>query len=230
MEPKVSIIIPTYNYGRYVAQAAGSALAQTYKNFEVICVDDKSTDNTQEVLRRFGDQIRILKLDVNSGSPVIPRNLGANYSEGELLLFLDADDMIDHHYLEKTVPLMTQDTGVVATWIEMFGSSTEKVGSSNSSYPIFAPTQEQILMGNSLPICSLIRKKTFYDAVGYDVDAPLGSEDWLLWATIVCLTDWKIKVLPEYLFYYRVHPESLSRRMPPFEQTRQKIKEKFSGS
>ena len=230
MQPKVSVIIPCHNYGRYVAQAIQSVLSQTYKNFEVTCVNDGSTDNSADILRKFKDRITILTLPQASGSPAVPRNSGAQCSTGELLLFLDADDLIDSRYLEKTVPQMTDGIGVVATWMEMFEGNTEKVGSTGSSYPIFSPSKERITRGNSLPICSLIQRETFAEAGGYNINAPLGSEDWALWASIVHQDKWQIKIVPEYLFFYRVHAGSMARRMPPFEQTQRWMQEKFGGS
>lgn len=229
MPPKVSVIIPCHNYGRYVAQAIQSVLSQTYKNFEVTCINDGSTDNSADILQKFENQVAILTMPINGGLPAKSRNAGFKQSKGDLLLFLDADDMIDSHYLEKTVPQMTDGIGVVATWMEMFDGSTEKAGSPDSSYPIFAPTFDQILRGNSLPCASLIRRETFEDAGGYDPNMTVGSEDWALWAAIVKI-GWGIKIVPEYLFHYRVHAGSLSRRMPPFELARKRLQEKFGGS
>lgn len=227
--PKVSVIITCYNYGQYVEDAINSVLAQTYSDYELICVNDGSTDNTTKILKAYEDFATFVNFPVCSGSPVAPRNSGAAASIGDLLLFLDADDTLDPHYLEITVPLMTRNVGVVATWMQMFEGSNERVGSQTSSYPIFSPEKEDILNGNSLPICSLIRKETFNSVWGFDPRAPLGSEDWALWAAIVCKTNWKIVVTPEYLFNYRVHPNSLSRRMPPFAQTQKWMGERFSA-
>lgn len=229
--PRVSVIIPCHNYGRYVGDAIDSVLAQTYSDYEIICVNDGSTDDTVQILKAYEDMMTIVTLPVSSGSPAKPRNIGAmEHSVGDLLLFLDADDTIDSHYLEITVPMMTKNVGVVSTWMCMFEGDHEFVGSENSSYPIFSPVKEDILKGNSLPVCSLIRRKTFESVGGYNFDAPLGSEDWALWAAIVCETKWKTVVVPDHLFNYRVHSTSMSRRMPPFAQTQKWIQERFSGS
>jgi glycosyltransferase involved in cell wall biosynthesis len=229
MGPKVSVIITCYNYGRYVAQAIESVQSQTYKNFEVICVNDGSIDNTASVLKQFERDIIILTLSKNSGGPAYPRNFGFGHSDGDFLVFLDADDTINPQYLEKTIPLMIGNVGVVSTWMEMFEGSTERVGPSASSYPIFAPTFEQILKGNTLHCASLVSRKAFIDVGGYDSSITVGSEDWALWVSIV-KAGYEVRVLPEYLFHYRVHADSLSRRMPPFEQTQRAIQEKFGGS
>jgi glycosyltransferase involved in cell wall biosynthesis len=89
--PLVSVIIPTYNYARFIGQAIESVLAQTYQDFEVIVVDDGSTDDTRERVARFS-QVRYL-YQANQG--IAPaRNAGLHASRGELLVFLDADDRL----------------------------------------------------------------------------------------------------------------------------------------
>ena len=91
--PKVSVIIPTYNYGKYIEKAIDSVLAQTYKDFEIIVVDDGSTDNTREIIEtRYKDKVRYFYQE-NKGAPVA-RNKGIKESMGEYLVFLDADDWL----------------------------------------------------------------------------------------------------------------------------------------
>jgi glycosyltransferase involved in cell wall biosynthesis len=90
--PKVSVVIPTYNRAHVVGRAIGSVLAQTYQDFEVIVVDDASTDDTEEVVKRFNDsRIRYLRHEKNLGGAVA-RNTGIKAAHGEYLAFLDSDD------------------------------------------------------------------------------------------------------------------------------------------
>jgi len=90
MSPLVSIIIPTYNYARYLRHAIDSALNQSYSNIEVIVVDDGSTDDTQQLLAEYGEKIRNV-LQVNQGASAA-RNRGIREACGEYIAFLDADD------------------------------------------------------------------------------------------------------------------------------------------
>jgi len=90
MKAKVSIIIPTYNYGRYIQRAINSALQQSYPNIDVIVVDDGSTDNTQAILAEYGDTIRNIK-QRNQGASAA-RNHGISEAHGDYIAFLDADD------------------------------------------------------------------------------------------------------------------------------------------
>jgi len=91
-EPLVSIIINNYNYGRYLAQAIESALAQDYKNIEVIVVDDGSGDNSRTVMRSYGK--RILAVEKENGGQASAVNAGFAASHGDVLLFLDSDDFL----------------------------------------------------------------------------------------------------------------------------------------
>lgn len=102
--PLVSIIIPCYNGERFVAEAIESALAQTYPHKEVIVIDDGSTDNSLEVIKSFGDKIR-WETGPNRGG-CAARNRGIELARGELIQFLDADDLLHPQKLEKQVSFM----------------------------------------------------------------------------------------------------------------------------
>ena len=91
MKPLVSAIIPNFNYARFVCEAVESALAQTYDHLEVIVVDDGSSDDSLQVLKQFGDRIRVIA-QPNAGVAA-SRNNGAAASSGEFVAFLDADDL-----------------------------------------------------------------------------------------------------------------------------------------
>ena len=86
----VSVIIPSYNSSRYLSQAIESVLAQSYKEFEIIVVDDGSTDNTRKAVEKFKDNV--IYLYKSNGGPASARNLGISKSIGEYIAFLDADD------------------------------------------------------------------------------------------------------------------------------------------
>ena len=105
--PKVSIVIPTYNRARYVTEAIDSVLSQTFLDYEVIVVDDGSTDNTKDVLRRYGDKIRYM-YQPNSGVGAA-RNAGVRSAVGEWLAFLDSDDIWLPEYLSCQMEQASQN-------------------------------------------------------------------------------------------------------------------------
>lgn len=230
---RVSVIVPLYNLANYVGETIESVLNQTMQDFEIIVVDDCSTDNSLQVAREWAvrdPRIKVIAHPVNLGLPAT-RNTAIAASEGEFILPLDSDDKIDPTYLEKTLPLMTEGVGVVSTWMEIFGARPERAGHVGSCYPIFYPTREQILNGNCMPVCSLIRKQTLRDVGGYPEEMREGSEDWALWVKIIVNRTWRVAICPEYLFYYRTRPGSMSRQatMMPFLQAREKIQRLYGS-
>jgi len=106
--PIVSIIIPTYNRENYLAEAIQSVLCQTYPDFEIIVVDDCSTDNTAEVVKCFNDErLKYIQLEKNSGSSHIPRTTGFKAARGKYVALLDSDDYwTDPYKLQKQVDFL----------------------------------------------------------------------------------------------------------------------------
>ena len=197
-DAKVSIIIPYYNKAEYIRATLDSVWAQTYKNFEVILVDDGSTDEIAV------DCFHPITL-VNEGhhGPSFARNLGFAKSTGDFILPLDADDGIDPTYLEQTVPLCTETVGIVSTDMVRFG----KVNDTLSARPL---TVEEEKNANEIPCCSLIKREAFVQAEGYNSRAD-GYEDWELWIDIL-KRGWKHVVLNEPLCHYRVTGNSNNAR------------------
>ena len=103
--PYVSVIIPMYNAEKYIGELLESLLIQTLKNFEVIIVDDCSTDESFNIaksyLPQFESRLKLMKLPTNSGSPSIPRNKGLDFSRGKYIFFMDNDDVILENTLEE---------------------------------------------------------------------------------------------------------------------------------
>lgn len=99
--PLVSVIITNYNYGRFLSQAIESVLKQTYQNFELIVVDDGSTDNSREVIDYYGD--RLIPIFQKNGGQGVAFNTGIIRAQGEIICFLDADDYFREDKIEKVV-------------------------------------------------------------------------------------------------------------------------------
>lgn len=107
MKELVSIIMPSYNTGQYIEETIQSVLKQTYTNWELIIVDDCSTDNTDEVVKPFlsNEKIRYIKNEKNSGA-AISRNRALRESKGKWIAFLDSDDLWEQQKLEKQIEFM----------------------------------------------------------------------------------------------------------------------------
>ena len=114
--PLVSIIIPNYNHARYLDERIQSVLKQTYYNFEVIILDDKSTDNSLEVINKYKENPHIAKIIVseqNSGSPFKQWEKGFKLAKGELIWIAESDDSCDITFLEKLVYIHNKNNNVV---------------------------------------------------------------------------------------------------------------------
>lgn len=119
-EPKVSILIPCFNAERFIGEAVQSALDQTYKNIEVVVVDDGSTDSSVEVLKSFGDQIQF-ETGSNRGA-CVARNRAFELSDGQYVQFLDSDDRIELTKVEKQLRwLLDQKADIILCKIGLFG-------------------------------------------------------------------------------------------------------------
>jgi glycosyltransferase involved in cell wall biosynthesis len=108
--PLVSVVIPTYNRAGIISRTIDDIFRQTYRNFELIVVDDGSTDETQSVLKRYGDRIRVLTQD-NAG-PAVARNRGARAGHGEIIAFQDSDDSWHPTKLARQVALLEMDKSI----------------------------------------------------------------------------------------------------------------------
>jgi glycosyltransferase involved in cell wall biosynthesis len=120
MGPLVSCIIPTYNRAHIVGRAIQSVLNQTYKNIEVIVIDDGSQDNTQEVVLSIKDErVRYIRLHRNFGA-AFARNIGIANARGEFVAFLDSDDYFLPEKIEKQVELMLKDESIGVCYTEVY--------------------------------------------------------------------------------------------------------------
>ena len=110
---KISVIIPAYNVSKYVKRCILSLLNQTYKNIEIIVINDGSTDNTLEIIKKY--DVKVID-EENSGGASVPRNVGIKHSTGDYITFVDADDYVDKNYIEDMVKLIeTKNYDIIET-------------------------------------------------------------------------------------------------------------------
>lgn len=184
-KPRVSVIIPTYNRGWILKEAIESVLAQDYKDFELIVVDDGSTDNTSDVLALYGNDIRVF-FQENKGVSAA-RNRGILESSGKFIAFLDSDDLWLQQKLLTQVKFFNQtpDALICQTeevWIRNGLRVNPKKRHKKPSGMIFKPSLELCLVS---PSAVMIRRNLF-DRVGeFDETLP-ACEDYDLWLRISC--------------------------------------------
>lgn len=209
MKPLVSVIIPNYNYARYIREAIDSALAQTYPNIEVIVVDDGSKDESQKISESYGDRI-ITILQENSGVAAA-RNNGVKNSSGEYLAFLDADDVWLPRKIEKQVDLFEsqQDLGLVHVGVKEIDTSgnmlqTRLDGMSGNVSHEFLLFERPVVLGGGSGM--MIPHRVFDELEGFDL-LLLTSADWDLFYRVS--RSYKIGFVPEVLLKYRIHGSNM---------------------
>lgn len=205
--PLLSIVIPTYNRSFDLKRAIDSILSQTYKNWEVVIVDNHSKDNTDEVIKNFQDsRIRLYKIH-NNGVIAASRNLGIKYSNGEYIAFLDSDDWWHSSKLEKSLEALNNGADLVYhdLWrahSHKVSAFVKKVKTRKLRSPIFS---DLLLNGNGITNSSVVIKKSILIKVG-NISEDLNLiawEDFDYWLRISQVTE-KFTRIPHCLGYYWV--------------------------
>lgn len=202
--PKVSIIIPCYNQGKYVAEAINSALRQTFKDIEIVCVNDGSTDNSVEIIKSFENKYKnfiFLNNEENRGV-IYSRNFAIKNCNGTYILPLDADDIIEPTYVEKAVKILDNNPniGIVYCKAKIFGNYDK--------YWNLKPfNKSDILYENCIFCSALFRKSDFIKIGGYNNNMKYGCEDYDLWLSFI-EQGLEVFQINEILFSYRQYDET----------------------
>lgn len=222
--PLVTVVIPCFNYGRFVGEAVASALGQTFRDLEVIIVDGGSTDRTTpDVVRSLaGPRVRAF---LREGRHLAGdnRNYGIARCESPYIVCLDADDTVHPTYVEKAL-FLAEHLGfdVLSTGLRLTGARSGTV----SILP--NPALPELMNGNHVYTCALFRRELWQQAGGYH-DYGLGpdhvAEDWDLWIRVAAAGARFGNMAGEFLLNYRVHKSSLSSGpgVPDLETQRQRI-------
>ncbi len=205
--PRVSVIIPTYNNAQYLPEAIESVLNQTYTNYEIIIINDGSTDNTITILEKYQDKITYIYQE-NQGVSAA-RNQGISLAKGELIAFLDADDIFMAHKLEKQVEVFERqpDLGIVNSGFRLIRENGEFIADIKRWETIPELTIETwILHQPVLPSAMMFSKQWLEKVGGFDTRW-FSSEDVDLVFRLIaqgCRGVW----LPQVTIYYRRHDRS----------------------
>jgi glycosyltransferase involved in cell wall biosynthesis/MoaA/NifB/PqqE/SkfB family radical SAM enzyme len=203
--PKVSVIIPCFNLGQYIFEAVDSVFAQTDQDFEIIIVNDGSTDEaTNTLLAEFSrPKTRVLSTD-NRGLAAA-RNLAVAHARGRYICALDADDRLHPAFIERTTALLDADPSLafVSTWLETFGDEQWVWRQERCDFPA--------LLAECVVLTAAPARREAIEAIGgYDENmVASGDEDWDLWISLV-EKGFRGTIIPEVLFHYRRRPGSMS--------------------
>jgi glycosyltransferase involved in cell wall biosynthesis len=206
--PKISILMPVYNAEAYLDQTIQSILFQTFDNFEFLIIDDKSTDNSLNVIKKYKDaRIKLYENEVNLGY-VKSLNFLIQYTTGEYLARQDNDDISNLNRLQEQIKFLDNNPNVL-----LCGSNYKIFGKKNynSNVPLTNKQIKAFLLFNN-PLCHptvLLRKSIFKKfSIDYYDENMCPSEDYALWFEIS--KHGEIVNLPNYLLEYRIHNSNTS--------------------
>lgn len=205
----ISVVLTTYNRANtFLPKAIESVINQTYKNWELIIVDDCSTDNTREVVSKYTNDSRVQyhRLSKNSGSDTKPKNEGTRKATGNYIIYLDDDVRLRKKALKKLLTLLRMNRAVDVAYGDMWISSHNQPG-------IARDFDAQFLMLRNFidTSAALMKRKAILDVGGWDETLPK-FVDWNLWVRMTKYGK-KFKRLPEFTFDYYIHEDSKSNRV-----------------
>ena len=213
--PEVSVIIPTYNSAKYVVEAVESVLAQTWQDFEILVIDDGSTDETAQVMHRY--EVPVRYIHQQNGGVAVARNRGIAESRGRYVAFLDADDTWLPHKLERQMEALHQQPHdqVCYSAFTVVDSDLNPIGISRSQRR--GSTLEDLLTrGNVIgSICTVLCERSLFDLVGGFDPVLSQCADWDMWVRLAAQTEFLY--VDEPLVTYRQHGTNMSRNAPLLE-------------
>jgi glycosyltransferase involved in cell wall biosynthesis len=226
-KPKVSVVVPNYNHARFLRRRIESVLGQSLQDFEVILLDDCSTDDSQSILSKYADdpRVRIDFNEKNSGTPFKQWNKGVRLARGEYVWIAESDDYADERLLERLVATLEAEPEVVFAYCRSWRVTADGRldGFADDSYMVdvdakkwtmdyFVDGRDEcrnyFVVHNIVPNASAVLfRKTVYDRVGGADETLRMCADWKLWVAMA-LTG-RVAYLSEPLNYYRFHDESV---------------------
>jgi glycosyltransferase involved in cell wall biosynthesis len=214
-KPIISVIIPTYNRARFLERAINSVLKQTYQNFELIIVDDCSTDDTESIIKNFIDErIVYIKLKKNSGSSVLTRNKGIKVAKGEYVAFLDSDDEWISEKLQKQIELFTESNNFNLGFVSCNAIYIYEKENRILNRIIQRPKDvfKKLLEANFIPSASsVLIKKEVFNTIGLFDRKIKGVQDWDMWIRIS--QKYAFDFVPESLLKYYIHNSNITNEL-----------------
>ena len=209
----ISIILPIYNGEKFMAQSIESCLSQTYKNIELIIVNDCSTDDSLKIARKYQNNDNRIKIIDNSINKKLPAslNIGHRAAKGFFITWTSDDNWYEVNAIEKLhTYIMAHDCDVAY--------SNVKIVNANGIFERkhYYPNNASILFGNVIGSCFLYKKEV-YDSVGGYNESLFLLEDYDFW--LQSIVNFRFKKIDLFLYNYRKHPQSLTAKISAVEET-----------
>ena len=214
--PLVSVIMPTYNHAQFIGDAIESVINQTWQTWEMLIIDDGSTDNTKSVVQSYvskDSRIKYFALGQNSGRAAVARNYGINNSKGKYVAFLDSDDMWKPTKIEKQIELLENDDNIFMVYSRYIVIKNgiflrilpkrKKLRAGNVFVPLFL--SNNFIGSSSVLLRNIVKENNYL----FDTDIGLRAiEDYALWLEIA--KNKQIAYIDEPLVVYREHGSNTS--------------------
>ena len=246
--PKVSIIVPVYNAKKYLKDCIDSILKQSFQDFDLILVDDGSTDGSIELCRAYADDYaRINLICKENGGISSVRNIGVNWaidnSDSDFILFIDSDDLMKKNLLERVIISQKENNAdIVCFGFEMVNDNLENLGwgsTQATDFEIFNPDKRFLPLLPPYDYGDYVWNKLFKKTLFSNISFPEGMTLEDTYTTYKFFNNAKtVVLLPDRLYIYRRHSDSITTKGGAraksdfFEATRQKynfISENYSG-
>jgi glycosyltransferase involved in cell wall biosynthesis len=227
--PRVTVVLPNYNHGRFLARRIESVLNQTYADFEAVVIDDASTDNSRDVIERYTRDARVRTVwnERNSGSPFRQWNRGMRMARGEYAWIAESDDAAESALLQTLVEKLDRSPRVGLAYCQSWGIDEEgTIITHNTAWTDSLDAQRWrqdfvndgrdecrrfLVMKNTIPNASAaVFRRSVFDRAGGADESFQSCGDWMTWVRMLLLSD--VAYSAETLNYFRVHPDSVTRR------------------
>ena len=225
--PAISVIIPMYNAEKYIGKCLDSILAQTFQNFEIIVVDDCSTDNSYAIVEsykeKFGGRLTLMRMEQNTGGGGFPRNRGLLFSRGEYIYFMDSDDMIRDNAFKEMYTLAKQFNADIMHYIKSYDANDDGLILKLDSNRVYGSMNKVLVNDDLLYRLNLIVKDGFWYAPWrYFIKRDLIAEHEIFFPKITILEDQifirnllfhakRLLIVPNALYIYRQSVNSVMR-------------------
>ena len=220
-QPLVTVITPIFNAQNFIGETIESVLGQTYQNWEMIIIDDCSTDNSRDIVKEYetkDSRIKLIELKKNFGGPARPRNIGLDISNGDYLAFLDADDVWLENKLQVQInEMLINNLDFTSTDSKFIDDNSIDTIINKYKIVIFfkkikrKATLSDVIKGNFIRTSSAVISKNFISKFDENKDF-IGVEDIYLWMKILNDKNIRYKYITEKLIKYRISSTSLSER------------------
>lgn len=191
--PTVSVIVPNYNHAPYLRQRLDSIFNQTFQDFEVIILDDCSTDNSKEIIEQYRNRPQVSHVvynETNSGSPFKQWAKGFDIAQGEYIWIAESDDWAELNFLEKMIPYLNKESSLAFTFCESYWEEPNKTvkgcfAKKNTFFEGLDFIREKQLYNNNIVnASSVLFRKSFLPNISLDYQNFIGSGDYLFWSNL----------------------------------------------